>query len=95
MVRYTDKHNKLDISCLHNVYCVKSVKKSIYSSLTRWLTYLFRYLKVYTINKHKTSFFEILSNCFCVLLMFTFFYFLSIFLCAIDDQCASFYMGGV
>tara|TARA_R100001126_G_C4846988_1_gene159976 strand:+ start:32 stop:190 length:159 start_codon:yes stop_codon:yes gene_type:complete len=37
---------------------------------------------------------ELFGTTVSLILMFVFFYFLSIFLCAIDDQCASFYMGG-
>jgi len=95
MVQYTDKLSKQKLTQLHNVYTVKSVKTSIYSNLTDWSDRPFRYLKSYIISKQKTSFFKTLLDCFSISLVFILFYFLSIFLCAIDDQCASFYMGGV
>ena len=79
----------------YNIYYDTTVKKSIYSKSTEWIFRLFRYVKSYITFAQNTRTFEILSDCFSLILMFMLFYFLSIFLCAIDDQCAALYMGGV
>lgn len=77
---------------LHNIYYDNSVKNTIYSNLISLIFKPFRYLKSYFIFAQNTRIFETLFGCATLLLMICFFYFLTVFLCAIDNQCAAIYM---
>ena len=95
MVHYNQKPLRKEYTQHYNIYYEKSVKTTTYSSFTNWLIRPFKHLKSYIITTQKTRFAETLLDCFSISLVFVLFYFLSIFLCAIDDQCSALYMGGV
>ena len=78
----------------HNVCYDNSVKSTIYSKFTRWLIKPIRYVKSYYTFMQHTRLLEYLFSYLTFLLVIVFFYFLTIFLCAVDDSCAAIYMGG-
>ncbi len=78
----------------HNVCYDTSVKSTIYSKFTRWLIKPIRYVKSYYTFMQHTRLLEYLFSYLTFLLVIVFFYFLTIFLCAVDDSCAAIYMGG-
>ncbi len=79
----------------HNIYYGSSVKNTRYSILVEWLMKLFKHLKSYYTLAQNTRIFNYLFECFTLLGLFVFFYFLTFFVCAFDDACSRFYLGGL
>jgi len=92
MLDYNNKPKPLHSSKSHNIYSDKLGKRSIYRSFTEWKNKSLNDLQYYLLTIKKTTILENLSLCFSAVLLVTFFYFLLVFFCAIDDQCAAIYM---
>lgn len=94
MKGYPHDQKTMDHIRSHNVRYDNSVKSTIYSKFTRWLIKPIRYVKSYYTFMQHTRLLEYLFSYLTFLLVIVFFYFLTIFLCAVDDSCAAIYMGG-